>query len=298
MVMATKSQICSSTMGRMPATADPTPMPTKEGSEIGVSRTRSSPNLSRSPLDTWKMPPIKPTSSPMRKTRSSRLISWWRAALRASAKVISRSARLTGSVTRARGADTAGSMISTVGSGLSIPELLEPDLLHPPVGQPPLDAGHRILLHPLELFLLGAVVGEIGPHAVTAPAIGHRLHAAGPLAAPCPRHRLAHRLVHGKQIIAVHASGRDAVGARAHRHAFARRGARLIGGERVLVVLADEDEGQLPDGGQVHGLVDHALVGAAVTEEGDDDAIGLAKLVGEGGAGADGHTRGHDAVGA
>ena len=44
--------------------------------------------------------------------------------------------------------------------------------------------------------------------------------------------------------------------------------------------------------------MDHALVGAAVTEEGDDDAVGLAKLVGEGGAGADGHTRGHDAVGA
>ena len=108
-------------MGRMPATADPTPMPTKEGSEIGVSRTRSSPNLSRSPLDTWKMPPIKPTSSPMRKTRSSRPISWWRAALRASAKVISRPARLTGSVTRACGAYTAASMISTVGSGLSMP---------------------------------------------------------------------------------------------------------------------------------------------------------------------------------
>jgi hypothetical protein len=103
-VIAMKSQIWISTMGRIPATADPTAMPTNEGSEIGVSRTRSSPNRSRSPRDTWKMPPIRPTSSPIRKTRSSRPISWWRAALSASAKVISGPRRLAGSPTRGCGA--------------------------------------------------------------------------------------------------------------------------------------------------------------------------------------------------
>ncbi len=99
-----KSQIWISTIGRIPATAAPTPIPTNDGSEIGVSRTRSSPNRSRSPRETWKIPPISPTSSPIRKTRSSRAISWWRAALSASTKVISGPRRLAGSVTAGCGA--------------------------------------------------------------------------------------------------------------------------------------------------------------------------------------------------
>ena len=55
-VIAMKSQIWISTTGRIPATAAPTPAPTKVASEIGVSRTRSSPKRSRSPLVTWKIP--------------------------------------------------------------------------------------------------------------------------------------------------------------------------------------------------------------------------------------------------
>ena len=43
--------------------------------QIGVSRTRSSPNSSINPFDTWNIPPVAPTSSPMRNTLSSRAIS-------------------------------------------------------------------------------------------------------------------------------------------------------------------------------------------------------------------------------
>ena len=40
----------------------------------------------------------------------------------------------------------------------------------------------------------------------------------------------------------------------------------------VAVVLAEEDDRQLPDGGQVHGLVERALGGGAVAEERHRDA--------------------------
>ena len=57
-----------STTGRRPAMADPTPMPTMVFSEIGVSRTRSSPNSSSSPAVTLKAPWKTPMSSPRMKT--------------------------------------------------------------------------------------------------------------------------------------------------------------------------------------------------------------------------------------
>ena len=64
-----------STTGRRPVIAAPIPMPVKLFSEIGVSRTRFSPNLSSSPLVTLKAPLKTPMSSPIRKTVSSRSIS-------------------------------------------------------------------------------------------------------------------------------------------------------------------------------------------------------------------------------
>ena len=99
-----KSQIWISTTGRMPATAAPTPAPTKVASEMGVSRTRCSPKRSRSPLVTWKIPPISPTSSPMTNTRESRAISWWSASLRASLIASCRVPRAFGSSHEACGA--------------------------------------------------------------------------------------------------------------------------------------------------------------------------------------------------
>ena len=39
-----------------------------------------------------------------------------------------------------------------------------------------------------------------------------------------------------------------------------------------MVVLADEDDGQLPEGSDVEGLRDLALVGGAVAVEGVGDA--------------------------
>ena len=64
--------VMSSTTGRSPAIAAPTPIPTIVFSEIGVSRTRFSPNSSSRPAVTLNAPWKTPMSSPMRKTDSSR----------------------------------------------------------------------------------------------------------------------------------------------------------------------------------------------------------------------------------
>ena len=64
--------VISSTTGRRPVIAAPTPTPTIVFSEIGVSRTRSSPNSSSSPSVTLNAPPNTPMSSPISTTRSSR----------------------------------------------------------------------------------------------------------------------------------------------------------------------------------------------------------------------------------
>src|SRR4051812_41782404 len=75
----------NSTIGRSPVMAAPMPMPEKPASEIGVSITRRGPNLSSIPSETLYAPLYWPTSSPMRKTFSSRSISSviaWRRASR------------------------------------------------------------------------------------------------------------------------------------------------------------------------------------------------------------------------
>ena len=76
--------VMSSTTGRSPVMAAPTPMPTIVFSEIGVSRTRFSPNSSSSPAVTLKAPLKTPMSSPMSMTFSSRSISSRSASLSAS----------------------------------------------------------------------------------------------------------------------------------------------------------------------------------------------------------------------
>src|SRR5688500_8664926 len=74
-VTAKKSLNISSAIGRRPVIAAPMAAPTIACSLIGVSRTRSGPNLSNRPSVSLKTPPAAPTSSPTRTTDSSRVIS-------------------------------------------------------------------------------------------------------------------------------------------------------------------------------------------------------------------------------
>ena len=71
-----KSTNISSAIGRMPDIAAPTAAPMNAVSEIGVSITRSGPNLASRPSVAPKIPPYAPMSSPMTKTLGSRSISW------------------------------------------------------------------------------------------------------------------------------------------------------------------------------------------------------------------------------
>src|SRR5206468_906316 len=226
----------SSTTGRRPAMAAPTPAPTKVASEIGVSRTRSSPNASRRPRVTPKIPPMSETSSPMTNTRSSRVISACSASLRASAIVRSGPRRSAGSVTGACGAYTDDSMISTVGSALSVAK---------------------------------RTARSSSPSTASSSSFS--------LMIEVPRRS-------------------SSLWSRAGGDGGARRRPRARRRERVLVVLAEVDDRQLPDGGQIQRLVDHTLIGAAVAEERDDDAVGAADATGEGGPGADRQAGGDDAV--
>ena len=75
MASSEKLIVISSTTGRRPIIAAPTPMPTIVFSEIGVSRTRFSPNSSSRPAVTLNAPWKTPTSSPIKKTGSSSCIS-------------------------------------------------------------------------------------------------------------------------------------------------------------------------------------------------------------------------------
>ena len=64
-----------------------------------------------------------------------------------------------------------------------------------------------------------------------------------------------------------------AIGGPTIREPIDRRRAPLRGELAVAVVLHHEEHGQLPGRGEVQRLVEHALVGRAVPEEGDRDAI-------------------------
>src|SRR5579872_1825368 len=70
-----KSANWISAIGRMPAIAAPTAIPTIDASASGVSMTRSRPNSSKNPAVMRKTFPRGPMSSPMMKTRESLVIS-------------------------------------------------------------------------------------------------------------------------------------------------------------------------------------------------------------------------------
>lgn len=103
--------------------------------------------------------------------------------------------------------------------------------------------------------------------------------------------RFPHRLVHGKDVIAVNADRVDAV---AHAAAGDTVAAVLVerrGGDGVAVVAADEDDGAGPRGGDVQAGVEVAFAGGALAEVAGYDAgrgIGVLEgleLQGVGGAG-------------
>ncbi len=294
-----KSENCSSTTGRRPVSAAPIPQPTKPLSESGVSRTRSAPKRSWRPSVARKIPPTLPMSSPMRITSWSASSSSSSASRTAATKPSVRSVSIgrlgmvllrcerggeeivvarvrVGERRLDRGLDLALDVL------LDRPEPLVVQLAELP--QEAFEARERILRLPLGDECGVAGVGQVRPHRVLHAPEGLQLDERRAVAVARPRQRASDRVLDREQVVPVH----DLAG---HPVAGSALGEILdgplrppVGGERELVVLADEDDRQRPGRREVHRLVRRALAGGAVAEERDHGLAGVAQLGGERGA--------------
>ena len=257
----------------MPCRAIPIATPTMPDSASGVSITRSSPKSSRKPCETLKTPPRVPTSSPSRTIRSSAAIS---------ACSVSRIAvtRLTG-LTVASSANTWRSTVAGSGSGASqaaviaastsvltsscrvcmrssIPQALRDQVGGESVDRVPVLVLGDLLARPIRLVV---VIGRVGVISVRL-AFDQGRAVAGDRA----RTRLLHHAEAREHVAAVDddaghpvalGPGRDV----AHGHLLV-----LAHADRVLVVLAHEQHGQVMDRGEVEPLVPVALARRPLAE--------------------------------
>ncbi len=306
----TKSRYISSTTGRIPAMAAPTPSPMTAVSEIGVSRTRS-PNRSRRPRVSPKTLPPSPTSIPAMNTRSSAASSASRASWTASimrntgasaagggGSARTGLARRTNSVTVAASGAASRRASSTIRSSVSVTD----DSSAASSSSPTPAARSRasctsegITRLPLLDLLRGPVALGIAL-VVTVPPECRGLDHGGAASRP---HGADHALHGGRRrhdVVAVDRDVGDAVarGPTLERGPVLRRNGRELG---VAVVLTEEDDRQLPDGGEVHGFVERALGGRAVAEERHGDAAVGAELGRGRRADRDRHPRRDDPVG-
>src|SRR6266511_1544424 len=293
MARVMKSPNMMSTTGRIPVIAAPTATPVMPASEMGESTTRSGPNSCTRPDSTLNGVPASATSSPTMNTRSSARISSARASFTAWANVSSRSAAAGSSVRTSLRVDVLVHLLSVrVGRGqrelhagghllLGLPLQVLEGLpvrgtpLQDPVGHQPHGVAAGL---PVLLLLLRPVVRPVHvADVVSEPPVGHALEEGGTVAAASPFDCLAGCGVHCADVLAVDDLGGDAE-RRGPSGDLARRG---LGVGRVLVVevvLADEDDRELPQRGHVHDLVQHALAEGPLAEEAHGDLAGAAHL--------------------
>ena len=149
------------------------------------------------------------------------------------------------------------------------------------------------------LLLLRPVVAGEGLLAlvVTVPPVGPGLDQRRATSGPSLDDGAFDRLPHGEHVVAVHLFTRNA-----HRLPTIgdATGGQLLRRRplRVAVVLADEDDGQLPDLSEVHGLEEDTLVRGSVAEEDDRHVVAAQLLVAPRRSGADRDAAPDDAVGA
>src|SRR3984893_4950045 len=274
-----KSLNMISTTGRRPATAMPSATPRNPFSQMGVLRTRLSPNRSTTPSLVLNTPPDAPTSSPMSITVGSAAISSMSAAATASRYVIS--------------------TVWAVWAGrASVCTDKAPHLLHRrdrAGGSALRSRVHRLLdiLDQSFLILLGQhrVGGESSAEQCDGGALLPGIELAGrpvrrrvgarmspvpirlrfdqcrPLPSPCAGHSVGCSRVDGTNVLAVDDHPWHPVRLGTIRKVV-DRGRRV---ERavlaVQVVLDNEDDRRLPQRGHVQRLVERADVGCAVAAE-------------------------------
>ena len=120
----------------------------------------------------------------------------------------------------------------------------------------------------------------------------------GPVAAPGAVGGLAHRGPDREDVVAVDGDAGHAVGRGLGGDLGIEGDAAERRGRGVEVVLADEDRRRALHGGEVQRLVEGAVVGGAVAEEGDADIVAAAAPGGEADADGVADAGADDAVGA
>ena len=120
----------------------------------------------------------------------------------------------------------------------------------------------------------------------------------GPSADPAPFGRELGSGLHRPHVHAVDLEARNTEGDAALREIGFGRRADDRRAHRVAIVLDHVDHRQLPQRRHVEALIDLALVGRAVAEEGQADIVVAAIAVGEGEPGAERDLRADDAMAA
>jgi hypothetical protein len=159
-------------------------------------------------------------------------------------------------------------------------------------------AGDGLLL-PMRAYLrVVAVARGVVGGGVIAEAIGHGLDQGRPAARARLGEGAFHAFAHGDHVVAVDLLAGEAGGDRLLRQGLGRTLLRARHRDGPLIVVDNEDQGQAPHAGEVHGLVEVTLRGRPVAEHADRRPPRAAELQGEGHAGgmrrvcADGHADG------
>ena len=195
--------------------------------------------------------------------------------------------RRAGAPTRASGRPRGGPIDGLIDFGAHLGGPLPGFLLAEGVGleEARAEAVDRVVARPLLDLGARAVAAVVVARGVGDEAVGLRLDQLRAVAAAQLLDAPAHLLVDGEDVVAVDGRGLDVVAAGALGD-VADGHLLLAGlGDGVAVVLAEEDHGQLVDGGEVERLVKVALGGGALAEVDDGDLVQPSQLRGVGDAG-------------
>ena len=108
--------------------------------------------------------------------------------------------------------------------------------------------------------------------------VGPAFQQTGPFPGPGPGHRLTGRVVDGKHIHPIDVDAGHVVSGGPVGNVGGGQGVFDRSGLGVPVILATENHREFPHRRQVHRLVQYALVGPAVAEEGHGDAAKVFEL--------------------
>jgi hypothetical protein len=162
-------------------------------------------------------------------------------------------------------------------------------------GELAFEARDRVALAPRVDLVLGPVQIAVALRMAAQP-VRLAFEQRRPVACACAGDGGARRGDDGGQVVAVDRDARHGVRGRAVRDVGDGHRERDIHRHRVLVVLADEHDGQLPDRRHVERFVERAFVRRPVAEEDHADAIEALRLDAHAHADGDRKTAGDDAV--